>query len=114
MIWAQAAVVAMLAVTVAALGYLMLRGDATEAANEPTLAVAQPSIAETQPPIAQPVETVATMTPVREDTRPVEPSGRPQSNQRHRSHLRQSRRAEWPLATAPTPVAPPGRGECAC
>ena len=36
-------IVAMLAVTVAALGYLMLRGDATEAANEPTLAVAPPS-----------------------------------------------------------------------
>jgi serine/threonine-protein kinase len=73
MIWAQAAVVAMLAVTVAALGYLMLRGDATVAANEPTLTVAPPSIAETQPPIAQPVETVATGTPVRKDTRPVEP-----------------------------------------
>ena len=72
MIWAQAAVVAMLAVTVTALGYLMLRGGATEAANEPTLAVALPSIAETQPPIA-PVETVATETPVRKDTRAVEP-----------------------------------------
>ena len=47
--------------------------DATEAANEPTPAVALPSIAETQPPIAQPVETVATKTPVREDTRAVEP-----------------------------------------
>ena len=74
MIWAQAAVVAMLAVTVAALGYLMLRGDATEAANEPTLAVAPPSVAEMPPsPIAQPVETVATGTPVRKDSRPVEP-----------------------------------------
>ena len=76
-IWAQAAVVAMLAVTVAALGYVMLRADATEAANEPTPAVALPSIAETQPPIAQPVETVAIKTPVREDTRAVEPIPRP-------------------------------------
>jgi serine/threonine-protein kinase len=71
--WAQAAVIAMLAVTVAALGYLMLRGGATEAADEPKEAsIAQPSIAETQPPIAQPVETFAGDAAVRGDTRPVE------------------------------------------
>jgi len=60
-------------VTVAALGYLMLRGDATEAANEPTEAsIAQPVVAEAQPPIAQLVEPVAGDAAVREDTRPVE------------------------------------------
>ena len=99
MIWAQAAVVAMLAVTCCGAWLRHAARDATEAANEPTLAVALPSIAETQPPIAQPVETVATKTPVREDTRAVvRRRRRRQSNQLHRSHLRQLRRAEWPLA----------------
>jgi serine/threonine-protein kinase len=73
MVWAQAAVVAMLAITVAAVGYAMLlRGDATEAANEPTPAgVVQPSVAETEPATARPVETNADAD-AREDARPVE------------------------------------------
>jgi serine/threonine-protein kinase len=73
MVWAQAAVVAMLAITVAAVGYAMLlRGDATEAANEPTPAgVVQPSVAETEPATARPVETNADAD-AREEARPVE------------------------------------------
>jgi serine/threonine-protein kinase len=73
--WAQAAVVAMLAITIVAVGYVMLlKGDATEAANETApVAVAQPPMAEAQPPpIAQPVETVASAPTVREAPRPVE------------------------------------------
>ena len=105
MIWAQAAVVAMLTVTVAALGYLMLRGDATEAANEPTLTVAPPSIAETQPPIAQPVEPVATGTPVRKDTRPVEPV--PQPAVEPAAPIAPPPVAPRKVAAAPTPVEPP-------
>jgi len=75
MVWAQAAVVAMLVITVVAVGYAMLlRKDATEAANEPAPApVAQPSVAETEPPpIAQPVEIVANEATARENARPVE------------------------------------------
>ena len=107
MIWAQAAVVAMLAVTVAVLGYVMLRGDATEAANEPTLAVAQPSIAETQPPIAQPVETVAAKTPVREDTRAVEPLPPPAVEPAAPIAPPPVAPRRAAARAAPTPVAPP-------
>jgi serine/threonine-protein kinase len=73
MVWAQAAVVAMLAITVAAVGYAMLlRGDATEAATEPTPAgIVQPSVAETEPATARPVETNADAD-AREEARPVE------------------------------------------
>jgi hypothetical protein len=73
MMWAEAAV-AVLVFSVVALAYFMLRGDATEAANEPApTPVVQPSVAETQPPpLTQPVETVADDAAVGEKAQPVE------------------------------------------
>jgi len=71
MMWAEAAV-AVLVFGVVALAYFMLRGDATEAANQPAPApVVQPSVAETQP-LTQPVEIVADDPAVREKAQPVE------------------------------------------
>ncbi|HVQ17040.1 MAG TPA: protein kinase, partial [Vicinamibacterales bacterium] len=103
MMWAEAAV-AVLVFGVAAFAYVMLRGDTTQAANEPTPAgVMQPSVAETQPATtAQPVEAVADDASTREDAQSVE-TVRPPAVE------------PAPIAAAPrrvanraaTPIAPP-------
>ena len=82
----------MLAVTVAALGYVMLRGDATEAAND-ALGVALPSIAETQPPIASLSKRSQSKHLCARTHERLNRYRRPQSNQRNLSH-RQLHRAE--------------------
>jgi predicted Ser/Thr protein kinase len=98
MMWAEAAV-AVLVFGVAALVYVMLRGDATQAANEPTPAgVVQPSVVETQP-----VETVAEGAAARDEADLAE-TVRPPAVE-----------LATPIAAAPrrvanraaTPVAPP-------
>jgi serine/threonine-protein kinase len=71
-LWAQAAVVVMLVITVAALSYaLFLRGDATQA-NEPAMAsIAAPPV-DAQPPSVTPGEGEVNE-PASENTRVVEP-----------------------------------------
>jgi serine/threonine-protein kinase len=109
MIWAQAAVVAMLAITVAVVSYvLLLRGDATEAANEPDAAtVAQPAVAEAQPSTAQPADGVATEALAPQDMRPVETVRPPALEAAEPIPAPVAPRRVASRASAPAPAAPP-------
>ncbi len=90
-VWAQAAAAAV-AIGVVVVGYMMFRGDATEAAIEPTA----PTVAQTMPSpafeSAPPVEAVVAQTPQRDDVRAVAP-------------VQPSADETAPVVTA-TPVAP--------
>jgi serine/threonine-protein kinase len=107
--WAQAAVIVMLVITVAAVGYvLLLRGDATQAANEPeTATVAQPAVAEAQPPTASAVESVASEAPAPEPSRPVETVRSPALESAAPIAPAPAASRRVASRAAPAPVAPP-------
>ena len=92
-VWAHAAAAAV-AIGVAIVGFMMFRGDATQAAIEP----AAPSVAQALPaPLtepAQPVETVVAKTPQHDDVRAVAPAPPPPATE------------VAPVVTAAPPVTP--------
>jgi serine/threonine protein kinase len=92
-VWAHAAAAAV-AIGVAIVGFMMFRGDATQAAIEP----AAPSVAQALPaPFtepAQPVETVVAKTPQHDDVRAVAPAPPPPATE------------VAPVVTAAPPVTP--------